>query len=347
MISDFFRTSAFLLPALLIASAAAHADPLFEDNRTLDAQLTTDLTTLTQREQPELTAEFTIDDASYPIKVRTRGKSRLKFCQFPPLWLDFDKDELDGSILANQNRIKLVTHCADPYAMKFTTLITSELLAYRLLNLLTPRSFRVRALNLTYQDAEIGPDGSLTAKKNKPKTFPAFLIEHKRRLGKRLELTETDLNALEILQLNPSHAALIDMFQFLIANTDYSQLQGPPGDRCCHNTVAFSDGSAFYPIPYDFDASGIVSPPYAGPNTNLGLSEWTQRRFRGICDFNAETRQARQTFIDLKPEIFALIENFDELPNLARPRIVRSVKRFYRIIERDKSFESRVIKKCR
>ena len=41
-------------------------------------------------------------------------------------------------------------------------------------------------------------------------------------------------------------------------------------------------------VPYDFDVSGLVNPPYALPPEGLGLDTVRQRRYRGYCIHNAQ-----------------------------------------------------------
>ena len=58
------------------------------------------------------------------------------------------------------------------------------------------------------------------------------------------------------------------MFEYMIGNLDWSMRAGPPGERCCHNARLLAGASPagnLVPVPYDFDFSGLVNPPYAVP----------------------------------------------------------------------------------
>src|SRR5262249_40352544 len=145
--------------------------------------------------------------------------------------------------------LKLVTHCGsgdrwDQYAPR-------EMLAYHIYNLVTERSFKVRASSVTYVDtAEHSSDGP----------HFGFLIEDDSEMAKRNDLKKLDLAKLKLEQLEPLEASRFSIFEYLIGNTDFAQLSGPSADRCCHNAVLISADaqSKVYTVPYDFDSSGLV-----------------------------------------------------------------------------------------
>ena len=64
-----------------------------------------------------LAGELVLDagegDETFAVNISRRGHSRLEVCDMPPLKLDFERGELSGTLLANQNKLKLVTHCLD------------------------------------------------------------------------------------------------------------------------------------------------------------------------------------------------------------------------------------------
>ena len=92
---------------------------------------------------------------SLPINLQLRGITRRtsEICDFAPLRVDFTAAPPATSVFAGQRRLKLVTHCRN--SASFQQYVLLEYAAYRLYNLLTPRSFRVRLANITYQ----GDDG--------------------------------------------------------------------------------------------------------------------------------------------------------------------------------------------
>ena len=166
-------------------------DPLFESHDRLEVRIVAPLTTL-KRERPneeELDGTLIyIDDTGQEVEleleIRTRGNYRRqeRTCPFPPLRLDFPKKQMEGTLFEKQDKLKLVTHCRN--AMQYEQAVIREYLIYRMFNLLTPLSYRVRALNVTWVDSE---------KNFRENQRFAFLIEHKERFEKR-----TDLPILEV-----------------------------------------------------------------------------------------------------------------------------------------------------
>ena len=51
--------------------------------------------------------------SSLPLSLMVRGNFRRNAnnCEFPPLYLDFQKKKTKGTLFAKQNKLKLVTHC--------------------------------------------------------------------------------------------------------------------------------------------------------------------------------------------------------------------------------------------
>ena len=99
------------------------------------------------------------EKVSIDLKINTRGRFRLRkrTCNFPPIRLDLPKNSVGGTIMAGQNRIKLVTHCQDKRD-DYEQYVLQEYLIYRMYNLLSDVSFNVRLARITYIDTEEDPD---------------------------------------------------------------------------------------------------------------------------------------------------------------------------------------------
>lgn len=277
------------------------------------------------------------DGTKISLKISARGKSRRARCEFPPLRLNFAKAGAQGTLFEGQNKLKLVTHCKK--GMASGPYLASEMLAYRVFNLLTGRSFRVRALNITYVDTANG----------RAESRAAFVIEHKKQLAARLGFSESELERIKIKELDPSHAALVSTFQYMIGNTDYSLRQPAKGDRCCHNVVAFTadaDGPVVG-VPYDFDASGLVNAPYAEPPRSLGIRSVTQRAYRGYCAHNAALNGALSTIADKKQEILALVSSFTDIPGLKPKRVLRYFNGYFDAVEGKRRVDRELVRRCR
>lgn len=271
-----------LLFLLLPLLATAEELPLFASNETLDIVLEFPLNTILREadERPvvEGTAHYTSSDGS-PVSLdmtaTTRGKSRLEQCRFPPMSVKFKGKERKGTLFEGQKKLKLVTHCRD--GAVYARYLAQEYSIYRAFNVLTEKSFRVRRLNVTYRDSE-GKKSDINAM--------GFFLESDNEVADRLGMETMDVSIVNPSQLEPHHASLFSLFQYLIANTDWSAIKGPGDEGCCHNgKVIAPPGSTedLLVIPYDFDQSGIINTKYSSPADQLGIRSVRQRLYRGRC----------------------------------------------------------------
>jgi len=211
-----------------------------------------------------------------PIKLTTRGRSRLEYCRFPPLSITFNKKQSKGTIFEGQKKkLKIVTHCRQSSAHR--KYIIQEQRIYEALNVLTDVSFRTRVLKATYQNSE-RPDQQINE--------PAFIIESIFEVADRNDLKRQKVNKVLTSQLDPDYATVSALFQFMIGNTDWSVLSGPSGKDCCHNSRPLSPSRAdtgWFVVPYDFDQAGLINTRYAVVAAPLPIKTVRQRLFRGRC----------------------------------------------------------------
>ena len=151
------------------------------------------------------------------------------------------------------------------------------------------------------------------------------------KVRKRSDIVHADLDA--------KYENLINVFQFVIGNTDYSLIKGPEADECCHNAVLYSvkNEPPFYSIPYDLDFSGLVDAPYAGTNPAFRLSSVRERLYRGICSNNDQLAATIQQFRDKKSDIYAIIDEMTMLSRNSRSSAIRFLNQFFDRID-DKQY---------
>src|SRR5690606_13278216 len=115
------------------------------------------------------------------LEIKTRGnfRNRENVCRFPQLMLDFPRSAMSGTLFAGENRLKLVTHCQP--RSRYNQYVLLEYLSYRVFNLLSDTSLRVRLLDLEYIDSR---NGDTVA------SAPGFLIESVESLAVRRALAE-------------------------------------------------------------------------------------------------------------------------------------------------------------
>jgi len=341
------------LPALLL-SGAAHADDsmlsLFAGTEPIAISLEGPFKQIAGDDTvdpPYRPATLIWKDASgadvrIPLEIKPRGKSRRKdiACQFPPLRLNFPKGGPPGTPFSELNKVKLVTHCgrlgvANP---AYVSRVELELLLYRVFNRISPKSFRARPLDITYIDSDRGGDSS---------EHPGFLIEPEAMLATRLQTELADVTAINRDQLEPVQANLVEVFQFLVGNTDFSMIRGPEGDGCCHNIVLLAaPDNRYLPVPYDFDATGIVDAPYARPVEGLGIKKVRHRLYRGYCRPASALDATLAVFREARADIYALFRDDVRLERATIDKTIDYLDAFYAIIDQPEVLQKKLASHC-
>ena len=329
---------------LLLVPLAICADglPLFDADEPLNIVLEFPLKTVLKEaaDRPEVkgTAHYVNaegETVSLPVKISTRGRSRLETCQFPPLSLRVKKKSSRGTVFEGQKNLKIVTHCRSNAIFK--SYVHQEYGIYRAFNVLTDVSYRVRALNVTYRDTE---NESAEIQER------AFFIESIGEIAERTQFERQRVRRVEVKQLEPAYATLHALFQFMVGNTDWSTKLAPDDSDCCHNGRVLSppgESLGWMVVPYDFDQSGIVNPRYAAPAPQLGISTVRQRLYRGRCIHNDHLDGVIRLFTERRAELEEAL-----FPDGIRN--VRSaagyIASFYRIINDAKQRERSIEKRC-
>jgi len=342
---------AILLSVLLVSLSQAADDkkktaPLFTNNDLLEVTIRGPFTTIMRVRSRDEDSPGTLTyqdpeagDVTVELGIRTRGRYRHQsdVCPFAPLRLNFKKSSVKGTLFARSNKLKLVTHCRNG-ASRYTQGVFSEHLAYRIFNQMTDNSFRVRLMRVTYVNTDKG---------DRERTEFGFLIEHRDQVAKRIGLPVNNVESIEISQLDGAQLNLASMFQYLIANTDFSPIRAAAGEACCHNNVLFGDQAGeIQAVPYDFDMSGIVDARYATPNPKFQLRSVQERLYRGRCENNEYLNASKQAFIYQKQAIYDLVANNEYFNNGTRKQTVRFIDKFYATIEDPKKFEARLTEEC-
>lgn len=316
----------------------AQQAPLFAEDGALAVTLRTDVSRIRQTrsvdEELPGTLIYTAADGtevSVPVRVRARGNFRrqARNCSFPPLRLNLAGRDARGTLFEGQDKLKLVTPCHDTRE-QYQQYVLHEYLAYRTYQLLTPVSYRVRLLRVTYED----PDGGYDTR-----TVTAFVIEDDEQMARRNHATLGGWEQLHPGLLDPEPAALMNLFQFMIGNTDYSTVY-------FHNATGIrTEEGKNQAVPYDFDWSGVVSARYAVPDEQLPIRSVQQRLFRGFCHV-ADEAGLIQRFNDAREGIWSLYEAMEELAPRERERALRYYQQFYDVINDPRKFRHDVTEYC-
>ena len=319
--------------------AAAAADGLFDDDAVLDIHLAGPLATISRNPSDEVRQEhpFTlrVAEADIPLTVRLRGKSRTVLCDFLPLRLRFEAASTAGTVFAGQHKLKLVTHCRSNNDHYENNLL-DEYTAYRIFNLLSETSYRVRLLRITYEDS----DGKL---RHLDRPYYGFLVESDDGLAERLGASTVELPGILYSHLNTTQATRMSVFQYLIGNTDWSFVATEDEDSCCHNVDLLEKDEELYPVPFDFDLSGLVNAKYAKPAAGVRARKVTTRVYRGYCRSALEdVALALDDVVALRDEILAIAES---VPVVGKERAVARAQYIDRFFEEAADDREKLLKR--
>jgi hypothetical protein len=323
-------------------AAAPGQQALFQSDDPLSLRFAVDLKTLLD-DRDTLTASYHDAALTYragdgapvsvDVRLRTRGNWRRQKanCDFPPLLLNVPRTRVEGTLFAGQNRLKLVTPCV-PGRQEYEEYILREFLAYRVYNLLTPLSLRVRLARTTYVDTR-GRMDSLTRQ--------TFLIEDAEQMATRNDATLLDIRSARFADLDSVQLGLAAVFLYLIGQTDWSL-------RGLHNMELVRERRrvVHHAVPYDFDLAGIVHTRYAAPDPRLRLSSVRDRLYRGPCLAPTHWDAVLARFRERKAEIYAL---YRQQPGLS-PGYVEETERFldafYQVIDDPARVARELVRRC-
>lgn len=271
------------------------------------------------------------DSTDLPVDIRTRGYFRLErsTCSFPPLRLDFPKDSLVGTVFDGENRLKLTTHCRDQDRFQQFTL--QEYLIYRMYNLVTDRSYRVRLARIRYVDSERGD--SLTRY--------GFVREDDDRMAARNGMVVVDQDGIGPESLEPNHLVQMALFQYMVGNTDWA------AGTTRHNIDLIVDERQIpIPVPFDFDWSGLIAAPYAKPSPSLGIRHVRERLFFLGCLSIEHLEPQFATFRAARPAIEELVRTQEGLEPKTVEETLRYLREFYEIINDPRRASRELTRRC-
>jgi hypothetical protein len=278
---------------------------------------------------------------SLDIQVKTRGKFRLnrRTCNFPPLRINFKRKQVENTAFAGQDKLKLVTHCQDKRD-EYEQYILLEHVIYRTYNLFTDLSFKVRLVRIEYVDTEGDRE---------PLTKYAFFIEDEDDMAARNGWELLQVPGVSPLDYEQDQLNLAEVFQFLVGNTDWDAFKRPPDEtECCHNVKVIGHlAGPVFPVPYDFDWTGLVSARYAKPDASLSIRSVRQRLYRGICRGRGQLDATLPAFQEHKEAIYQLYQNQDGLEEKQVEKTIKYLDEFYEIISDPKKVKREMQDRCR
>lgn len=314
---------------------------LFSREEPLELTLKLDLKQLqrTRRDEKYQDAEMICHvnesfDLAHPVRVKTRGNYRRDNCTYPPFWINIRHSGIEADSLHDVVRMKMVVRCRS--SKQYEPYILREFLVYKIFNLITPFSYRVRLVRLTYVD---------TGRKNEETEDWAFLIEPDELMEKRLQGRMIKSDHLSMRTVNPHVMNVVAIFQYMIGNSDYS-VTGRHNLRI----IAVDDPDqprGFIVVPYDFDYTGLVNAHYAVPGEGLPITSVRERYFLGPCRGEGVYEEILDEFDAFYEPMIKYLEDFEYLAEDEREDMIEYIKDFYRAAGRNDFIVRQIESTCR
>lgn len=338
LLRRFFMIVALLLVVTLVQGSlpTGRPDTLFLSDEILSFELRSDFTSI----KADTSADPLFHDGKlfyhepggktirFSVKVRARGDFRRnpEICSFPPLMINFKKKEVRNTIFMGEDKLKLVTSCQKEED------VIEEYLVYRMYNLVTPLSFKVRLVKIKFYD---------TASEKELFESYSFFIEDDDRLAKRFDASKYE-KFLTPFDLDRENFMLMSVFEYLIGNKDWFISSR-------RNVVILQPNDtakALQVVPYDFDFASLIDASYTKPRNVAEKYLSTRRVFKGLCYTKEEFERTFKTFRNLKPvfESFFSVENL--ISKATKNRNLYYLDEFYEIIDDEELFRKAFLEAC-
>ncbi|HET8697377.1 MAG TPA: hypothetical protein VFO94_07830, partial [Gammaproteobacteria bacterium] len=267
------------------------------------------------------------------IAVRARGRWQRNTanCRLPALFVRFDAGTTAGTPFAGQHTLALTTHCRDNPA-SYQQYLLKELLAYRIYDALSDGGLGVRLAHIAYSNPS-DPRRSVTRYGFFTEHFDAFAARANARVARPGDVHFAALDAREL--------ALLELFEYLIGNTDWSATFG-------HNVLLVETADAVVtPVPFDFDYAGLVDAPYAAPAATLPIRSVRQRLYRGFCDHTVNWDALVALFGERRALIESLVAEMPGLDAKSRATAAEYIASFYAVLASPERRAREIFEACR
>ena len=282
-------------------------------------------------------------EQSLRIEAIIRGgwRSLARNCSAPLLFIRFSDGHTADTPFEGQGMLPLTTHCGQGMSLQsmearqhrsiWEQYLFREYLAHRLYNVITDVSLNARLVKITYPN----PD-----KPSRSVNNYAFFTEHFDSVADRNGMENVPRHSFDHEKLNGRAADKLSLFQFMIGNTDWSiqrernitMLQKPDGTQ--------------YPLPYDFDMSGLVDAHYAGPAPSLPVSTVRDRFYLGYCHPETDWDSLFTAFLDMQDDLLSMVGETPGLDRKSTRSVNRFLDKFFRILETPEDRNAEIVNHC-
>lgn len=266
------------------------------------------------------------------IEIRTRGNFRLENCFYPPMRVKMKKKDAENTVFQGNRNLKLVLPCSK--AKTADNYLGKEYLAYQLYEDIAEYTFQTRLIRVKLVNTD--------DKKGETEELLGFFIEDDDEVAERFGGKILDDKRIIPTLMEDTATVRHDFFQLMIGNTDWSGLFQ-------HNEkVLMLDEKTIVPLAYDFDMTGLVNPPYAQVNNNIGIERVTDRLYRGFCRDPQLLQSIRSEILAKESQVFETVEENSKYFGESDAKTCRSyLKEFFDILKSNGLFEQKVLKACR
>lgn len=269
---------------------------------------------------------------SIKVRIRARGNFRRENCFFTPIKIKIKKKDNVGTLFEGNKNLKLVMPCLK--SMGNNDLVIKEYLCYKLYEAISPYTFSTKLMDLTLTDTR--------KRKSKEYNLKAFIIEDDKQVARRSNSKILKGFQRNSLFMQDSLAAMQDVFQYMIGNTDWSSIMQ-------HNVKVMQLPSKIkVPLPYDYDMAGLVNAPYSVVSESIPIKNVRERHFRGYCRNKDLAEYVRMQYINLEPNLWTALRSVeDHLDPKEALRVKIYLEDFFYIIKNKQTFDENITQKCR
>ncbi|PPK86331.1 hypothetical protein CLV84_3257 [Neolewinella xylanilytica] len=298
----------FLLVSLSVSGQRSLFDALSANGDTPLVLLETDWDKMLQARTDKVYQEvtLTVNGHRFPGRVRTRGHARLRTCLFPSLRVKLNKKVLAAAGYSSLNDLKFGLQCnASKRGLGY---LQRERLLYDLYAMVSPYHLRTLSVRVVIEKGD---------------TLAGFLIESEEQLAARYDATDYRSEHVSTRGLDRMTYARLCLFNYLILNTDWNIYN-------LHNVACLRSNadSRLFPLPYDFDHSGLVDTHYAVPREDLGMTSVYEPRFLGRHLTEDEMSTAARSFLEKADELHQRILEDPDLDRVHRRQMIARLTAF-------------------
>ncbi len=266
-----------------------------------------------------------------PVYFTKRGHFRRRFnvCDFPPLRIHFHAKSIAGTPFEALRKIKMVTHCQNNDT-NFNQYVIQEYLFYKVYNIITDHSFKVRLAKIKYID--------LSGNYADMEKY-AFFLENPEHLAQRLHGVNLDIHELYPQAVDPYYYSLMSLFEYIIVNQDWSI-------ELLHNVELIGIYPSLAPVtvPFDFDVSWLINIPYNHPTISYRLGKKIERKFLPAKVNRKAMMMAILKLREKREEILNLYHHTNLLNENNKLKTLTSLEAFFQLLENKKWVHKEFIK---